>query len=54
MTGDRQGQISVDLDGPYRLFFVVANDPIPLLPDGGLDWDKVTAIEIVEIGDPHG
>lgn len=53
MTGDRQGQLSVDLDQPYRLFFIPANDPIPLNKDGGLDWSLVTEIEIIEIADPH-
>ena len=53
MSGDRQGQLSVDLDHPYRLFFIPADDPVPRKPDGGLDWDAVTAIEIVEIADPH-
>ena len=53
MTGDRQGQLSVDLDHPYRLFFIPANDPIPLTKENGLDWTAVTAIEIVEIADPH-
>ncbi len=53
MTGNRQGQLSVDLDHPYRLFFIPADDPDPRKPDGGLDWDAVTAIEIVDIADPH-
>jgi len=53
MTGDRKGQLSVDLDHPYRLFFIPANDPIPLKEDKGLDWTAVTQIEIVEIEDPH-
>lgn len=53
MTGDRQGQLSVDLDHPYRLFFIPANDPVPRKEDGGLDWPAVTEIEIIEIEDPH-
>lgn len=53
MTGDRQGQLSVDLDNPYRLYFIPANDPVPQKDDGGLDWDAVTEIEIIEIADPH-
>lgn len=53
MTGDRQGQLSVELDHPYRLFFIPADDPIPRKHDGGLDWDALTAIEIVGIADPH-
>ena len=54
LKGNRVGQISVDLDGPYRLLFVVANEPVPLKPDGGLDWSRVTAIEIIGVEDTHG
>lgn len=53
LKGNRKGQISVDLDHPYRLIFVVANDPIPTKPDGGLDWAQVTAIEIIGTEDTH-
>lgn len=52
--GQRSGQISVDLDHPYRLIFVPANDPVPRLADGGLDWSRVTAIMILGIEDTHG
>ena len=50
---NRAGQISVDLEHPYRLIFVVANDPVPKRSDGGLDWEMVTAIEIVEVTDEY-
>ncbi len=53
LTGNRQVQLSVDLDQPYRLIFIPANDPIPHREDGGLDWAQVTEIEIVDIVDPH-
>ena len=53
LSGDRDGQLSVDLEHPYRLLFIPANDPIPLTQDGGLDWAKITEIEIVEIVDTH-
>lgn len=53
MTGDRDGQLSVDLKHPYRLYFIPANDPIPKTDDGSLDWCKVTEIEIIEVFDPH-
>ncbi len=53
MTGDRQGQLSVDLDQPYRLYFIPANDPVPVRDDNSLDWSAVTEIEIIEIADPH-
>lgn len=54
LIGDRDGQLSVDLDHPYRLIFRPANDPIPKRDDGGLDWTMVTAVEILKVEDPHG
>ena len=51
---DRKGQFAVDLDHPYRLIFEPANQPVPKLPDGGIDWDRVTAVKILEITDYHG
>ena len=53
MSGNREGQMSVDLEHPYRLLFIPANDPVPVTEDGGLDWARVTEIEIVEIADTH-
>ena len=53
LSGDRKGQLSVDLQHPYRLIFIPANDPIPIKKDGGLDWENVDEVEIVEIVDPH-
>ncbi|WP_229548556.1 hypothetical protein [Nostoc sp. CHAB 5836] len=54
MHQNRAGQLSLDLDGPYRLIFEPADQPIPLKPDGGLDWDKVTAVEILGVENTHG
>ena len=53
LSGDREGQLSVDLEHPYRLLFISANNPVPVTQDGGLDWANVTEIEIVEIADTH-
>ena len=53
LSGNRDGQLSVDLEHPYRLLFIPADDPIPVKQEGGLDWAKVTEIEIVEIVDTH-
>ena len=51
---DRKGQFAVDLDHPYRLIFEPANRPVPKLPDGGIDWGRVTAVKVLEITDYHG
>lgn len=53
LTADRAGQISVDLDHPYRLIFVPADDPLPVKPDGGLDWSRVTAIITIGVENTH-
>jgi len=54
LKGNRKGKLSLDLDGPYRLIIEAANNPLPQLPDGGLDWAKVTAIRICSVEDTHG
>lgn len=54
LRGERSGQLSVDLAGPYRLVFEAADEPLPIKGDGGLDWDRVTAIRILEVADTHG
>jgi proteic killer suppression protein len=53
LSGDRSGMLAVDLEHPYRLIFIPADDPIPLKADGGLDWNNVRTIKIVEIADYH-
>lgn len=53
LTQNRAGQLSIDLDHPYRLIFRPAHDPPPMREEGGLDWSQVTAIEILEVADTH-
>jgi len=53
LTNDRSGQFSVDLEHPYRLIFIPADDPVPLRDDGGIDLGMVGEIEIIEIADTH-
>lgn len=53
LTGQRKGQYSVDLQHPYRLLFVPANEPLPLMDDGGLDKEKIDEIQIIDIEDTH-
>lgn len=54
LTGNRKGQLTVDLDHPYRLVFTPNHAPLPMRPEGGLDWSQVTSIEIRGIEDTHG
>lgn len=53
LTGNRAGQLAMDLIHPYRLVFVPNHDPVPLKLDNGLDWKKVTSVLIVEVCDYH-
>ena len=53
LKGDRKGQLSLDLDGPYRLILMSAQDPMPTKTDGGLDWARVTVIAVLEVSDTH-
>lgn len=52
LKGDRAGQFSLDLDGPYRLIFE------PVYPDGRpestAEWSEVTTVRILGIDDTHG
>ena len=54
LTGDRKGQLSLDVKHPYRLLFVPTDIPPPTKPDGGLDWSNITSITIIDIEDTHG
>jgi len=53
LTGKDAGTFSIDLEHPYRLLFISADDPVPLLADGGIDRKQVKEIEIIEIKDTH-
>lgn len=50
---NRAGQISADLDHPYRLIFEPADEPPALRADGGTDWTRVRTVRILEITDTH-
>jgi proteic killer suppression protein len=53
LQGNKHGYFAVDLYGGDRLVFKPTQTPPPAKPDGGIDWHKVTAITIVELGDYH-
>jgi plasmid maintenance system killer protein len=52
--GQKSGQLSVDLDHPYRLIFTPDHDPVPTRKEGGLDWSQITSIKILGVEDTHG
>jgi plasmid maintenance system killer protein len=53
LIGNRKGQLSIDLDHPYRLIFASSHELPPQKESGGLDWSKVTAVSILEISNTH-
>ncbi|HKZ41835.1 MAG TPA: hypothetical protein VJ044_12795 [Candidatus Hodarchaeales archaeon] len=53
LKGERQGQISLDLDHPYRLLITVANNPVPKKDNGSINLSKVTAVMILGVEDTH-
>lgn len=53
LKGDRKGQFSFDLDGPYRLLFTPNHNPVPARPEGGIDWTRITAVMILGVEDTH-
>ena len=53
LTADRKGQLAVDLVHPRRLVFEPDHDPVPEKPDGGLDWQQVKRVIIIDIVDYH-
>jgi len=53
LIGTRQGQFSVDLEHPFRLLFIVANQESNYLESGSINRQQVTEIEIIAITDTH-
>ena len=53
LGADKAGWIACDLDGPYRLVFEPANDPLPYLDAGGLDWKKITQVRVLGVLNYH-
>ncbi len=53
LTGNRAGQWSADLDGPYRLIFEIADDPIPVDAHDNINLAEVKKVRIIEIADTH-
>jgi plasmid maintenance system killer protein len=54
LAADRAGSFAVDLRGATRLIFAPNHNPMPLLPDGGIDRARVTKVVITEVVDYHG
>ncbi len=52
-SGKPKEYFSINITHPFRIIFMVADEPMPLKPDGGVDLTKVTEVVIEEIYDPH-
>jgi proteic killer suppression protein len=53
LKGDKKGLLSVDVSGNFRLIFEPDHTPPTKKEDGGLDWERVIKIRMIEIEDPH-
>lgn len=53
LKGDRDGCLAVRLHGGWRFVFEPADEPVPRKPDGGLEWERVTAVRVVAVEDYH-
>ena len=53
LSGDRAGQISLDVKQPYRLLIVPDHEETPRKKDGGIDWRQITKIKILGVEDIH-
>jgi toxin HigB-1 len=55
LQGTRDGQYAVDVDGGRRSISEPSDNPVPMLPDGGIDESKITCIVLLEVeDDPEG
>ena len=53
LKADRDEQISVDVKHPYRLLLIPDHPETPRKPDGGLDWNSISQVTILEVADTH-
>lgn len=53
LKGDRKGQYAMDLKHPKRLIVTPDHNPLPELPEGGTDLERVTKVLVIEIEDYH-
>ncbi len=53
LVGNRKGQFAVDISANHRIIFEPFHDPLPFKADGSLDWEKITEITIVAVGEDY-
>lgn len=53
LSGDRRGQLALDLSGGRRLVLSPDHEATPVDADGAVQWDRVARVCIEFIGDYH-
>lgn len=53
LEGDRKGTFAVWLKYPFRLVFEPYHNPLPKMPNGGLDLDRISSVMILSVEDYH-
>ena len=53
LKGDKKGKLSLDLEHPLRLIFEPSSDDVNKKEDGGMDWNLVKAVQIIDVEDTH-
>lgn len=51
--GNRMGEWSIDIKDNWRICFEIDHEPIHISNDGSVKLEKVTAIKITSVEDPH-
>jgi proteic killer suppression protein len=52
-VADREDQISCDLDQLRCLIVEFDHYPVPRLAGGGLDWESITSVRVLEVANSH-
>jgi len=53
LKNNRKGELAIDISANHRIIFLPDNEPVPTKADGGLNWEKVTRIIIISIGEDY-
>ena len=53
LQGKRQNEWSINIVKNWVITFEIANEPIPILPDGSHDFKNITKVKILPVEDYH-
>lgn len=53
LTGDRDGQYSIEISGNHRVIFEINHNEIPMTGNNQIDFSKITDIKILDIGQDY-